>query len=236
MRKTAIEWTDATWNPSTGCTKISQGCRNCYSERLSLRLKKMGLRKYRKGFKFTIHPDALEIPLKWRKPRKIFVNSMSDLFHEKMSGDFLVKIFDIMKNADWHNYQILTKRPERMLNYVMNLERTIPDHIWMGVTVENADCKSRIDVLRKIPVKIRFISFEPLLDAIGKLDLKNISWVIVGGESGPKYRNMKTEWIREIRDQAKDQNVMFFFKQWGGLRAKSGGRLLDGKYWNEHPS
>lgn len=233
--KSAIEWTDASWNPSTGCSKVSPGCRNCYAERLSARLKMMGNPKYTKGFKFTLHEDALDVPLKWKEPRKIFVNSMSDMFHERMPDDFVEKCFEIMKKADWHVYQILTKRPERMLEFAGKYGK-IPDHIWLGTSVELDLYKSRIETLRKVPCKIRFVSFEPLLGDLGKLDLRGISWAIVGGESGPKHRPIEAKWVREIRKQCKEQRVAFFFKQWGGIRPKSGGRILDGKEWNEYPT
>lgn len=232
--KSAIQWTDATWNPSTGCSKVSPGCKNCYAERLSHRLKMMGNPKYTKGFRFTLHEDALDIPLKWNRPRKIFVNSMSDLFHESMPDDFLEKCFEVMTKADWHEYQVLTKRPDRMLEFTKKYGR-IPDHIWLGTSVELDLYKHRIDLLRNVPAKVKFVSFEPLLGPLGELNLAGISWAIVGGESGPGFRRIDAEWIREIRKQCKKQNVAFFFKQWGGIRPKSGGRILDGKEWNEYP-
>jgi protein gp37 len=234
--KTAIEWTNATWNPATGCTKVSPGCKNCYAERLALSLRDRGMAKYRNGFKFTIHEKDLELPLRWRKPRMIFVNSMSDLFHEEMPEDFLRGCFAVMERAEWHSYQILTKRPHRMLEFSRRYGR-IPDHIWMGTSVESRPFVSRIDVLRKVPAKIRFISFEPLIDSMRPpLDLSGIEWAIVGGESGSNYRPLKTEWIREIRDECLSQGVAFFFKQVGGVRAKSGGRLLDGRTWDQYPT
>jgi len=232
--KSAIQWTDATWNPSTGCSKISAGCRNCYAERLSTRLKRMGNPKYQSGFKFLIHENSLNIPLKWNKPRKIFVNSMSDLFHESMPEEFLVKCFEIMSMADWHIYQILTKRPNRMLSFTKNYGK-IPDHIWLGTSVELRGNKDRIDLLRKVKSKIRFVSFEPLLGPIGTINLKGISWVIVGGESGPNHRSIEAEWVRDLKRQCRKQKVAFFFKQWGGVTPKSNGRALDGKEWNEFP-
>lgn len=233
--KSAIQWTDATWNPSTGCSKVSPGCRNCYAERLSSRLKRMGNPKYRSGFRFTLHPDALDVPLKWKKPRKIFVNSMSDLFHESMPDEYLVKCFEIMEKADWHIYQVLTKRPERMLAFTKKYGK-VSDHIWLGTSVELDLYKKRIDILRKVPSRIRFVSFEPLLGPIGEVNLKGISWAIVGGESGPYFRDVKMGWIKEIQEQCAQQNVAFFFKQWGGKTPKARGRLLDGKEWNEYPS
>lgn len=232
--KSAIEWTDASWNPSTGCSKVSPGCKNCYAERLSGRLKAMGNPKYKTGFQFTLHKDALDLPLKWKQSRKIFVNSMSDLFHEEMPDDFLMECFDVMRKADWHIYQILTKRPERMLSFTKKLRR-IPNHIWLGTSVEMDIYKTRIDVLRKVPCKIKFVSFEPLLGPVGKVNLKGISWAIVGGESGPNFRRVEEKWVKEIRGQCNIQDVAFFFKQWGGARPKSGGRLLDGREWNEYP-
>lgn len=233
--KSAIEWTNATWNPSTGCSKVSPGCKNCYAESFALRLKRMGNPKYKKGFQFVLHEDALDIPLKWKTPKKIFVNSMSDLFHESMPDDFLERCFDIMINADWHIYQILTKRPERMLAFTKRYNK-IPDHIWLGTSVELALYKPRIDMLRKVHCEVRFVSFEPLLGPMGKLDLKGIAWAIVGGESGNNHRPVKIEWIREIRDQCIKQHVAFFFKQWGGITSKSGGRMLDGREWSEYPT
>lgn len=232
--KSAIEWTDASWNPSTGCSKVSPGCRNCYAERLSARLQAMGNPKYTRGFKFTLHDDALDIPLKWKAPRKIFVNSMSDLFHEQMPESFLQKCFEVMIQANWHIYQVLTKRPDRMLDFSRRFGR-IPEHIWLGTSVESALYNPRIDILREINCRIKFVSFEPLLGPVGKVNLEGISWAIVGGESGPNFRPIEPEWVREIHRQCKKHKVAFFFKQWGGPRPKSGGRKLDGKEWNEYP-
>lgn len=233
--KSPIEWTDASWNPSTGCSKVSPGCRNCYAERLSTRLKVMGNPKYTRGFKFTLHEDALDLPLRWKSPRKIFVNSMSDLFHELMPEKFLEECFKIMTQADWHIYQILTKRPDRMLAFTKKIGG-IPDHIWLGTSVESELYNTRIDILRTVPCKVRFVSFEPLLGSVGRVNLEGISWAIVGGESGPNHRVIKPEWVREIRHQCKQQKVAFFFKQWGGKTPKSGGRELDGKEYNEYPA
>ena len=230
----AIQWTDATWNPGTGCSKVSPGCRNCYAERLSARLHRMGNPKYKQGFKFLTHEAALSIPVQWSKPRKIFVDSMSDLFHESMPEDFLIRCFEIMSKADWHIYQILTKRPERMLSFIRKYGK-ISNHIWLGTSVELSVHKNRIDLLRKVQSQTRFVSFEPLLGPIGELNLAGISWVIVGGESGPHHRPIKAEWIREIKRQCITKKVAFFFKQWGGLTPKSNGRDLDGKEWNEFP-
>ena len=228
-----IEWTESTWNPVTGCTKISAGCKNCYAERMALRLKAAGSPNYANGFKVTLHPHALEIPLRWKQPRTIFVNSMSDLFHKDVPFDFISKIFDIMRRAPHHRFQILTKRSNRLLKLSSKL--TWPENVWMGVTVENADCTFRIDDLRKTGAAIKFISFEPLLDPIPNIDLKGIDWVIVGGESGPKARPMKPEWATNIRDQCLSANVPFFFKQWGGVNKKKNGRLLDDRTWDDTP-
>lgn len=230
-----IEWTDASWNPTTGCSKVSPGCKNCYAERLAGRLKLMGNPKYQNGFNFTLQPSALELPLKWKERRKIFVNSMSDLFHEKMPDDYLEQCFEVMEKAYWHTYQILTKRPERMLRFTKKYGK-IPDHIWLGTSVEMRLYKYRIDILKQVDVKFRFISFEPLLGSIGRVDLTGISWAIVGGESGPNHRLIKPEWVRELRDQCLEDGVAFFFKQWGGARPKSNGRRLDGKYWDQYPT
>jgi len=230
----AIQWTDATWNPATGCSKVSPGCKNCYAERLSERLRKMGNPKYRRGFKFTTHSDALELPLMWKSPRKIFVNSMSDLFHESMPVSYLNQCFDVMRKADWHVYQILTKRPERMAAFFRDHD-SIPDHVWLGTSVELAMYKTRIDTLRKIHARVRFLSLEPLLGDLGPLNLRGIAWAIVGGESGPGHRPIKPDWVRDIRRQCQDQGVAFFFKQWGGATPKAGGRTLDGQEWNEYP-
>jgi len=233
--KSAIEWTDASWNPTTGCSKVSPGCQNCYAERLAHRLKLMGNPKYQNGFDFTLQPGALDLPLRWSEPRKIFVNSMSDLFHEQMTDEYLDQCFDVMEKADWHIYQILTKRPERLLRYSKRYGK-FPSHIWVGTSVEMALYRPRIDLLRQVDATIRFISFEPLVGRVGKVDFRGISWAIVGGESGPNHRPVKGEWIRELRDQCITRDVAFFFKQWGGHTPKSGGRTLDGRVWNEYPA
>jgi len=195
----------------------------------------MGNPKYKNGFRFTIHPDALNLPLSWKSPRKIFVNSMSDLFHEAMPEKFLWNCFNVMEEADWHVYQILTKRPDRMLSFARKYGH-ISDHIWLGTSVEMGMFKPRIETLKQVDCKIRFISFEPLIGPIGEVDLSGISWAIAGGESGPNHRPVLKEWVREIRDQCKEQRVSFFFKQCGGITPKSGGRILDGRKWNEYPS
>ena len=237
--KSPIEWTEATWNPTTGCTKISSGCKNCYAEKLSYRLKRMGVEKYKNNFKFTIHNNAFDIPLYWKKPRKIFVNSMSDLFHEETDLKFVEKCFDTMSIACQHQYQILTKRPKIMKKFVdiykKLSKKEIGDHIWLGVSVENKSTKKRLDILRQVNCKIRFASFEPLLGSVGKLNLDNIHWVIIGGESGAHYRDVKKEWIEEIIEQAQQQNVKIFFKQWGGKTPKSRGRIINGKTYDEFP-
>jgi protein gp37 len=228
-----IEWTESTWNPVTGCTKISVGCKNCYAERMALRLKAAGSPNYANGFKVTLHPHALEIPLRWKQPRTIFVNSMSDLFHKDVPFEFISKIFDVMCRSSHHRFQILTKRSRRLLQ--LNTKLTWPENVWMGVTVENADCIFRIDDLRQAKAAIKFISFEPLLSQISNINLEYIDWVIVGGESGPNARPMKPEWVIDIRDQCTDADVPFFFKQWGGINKKKSGRILDGCTWDQMP-
>ena len=241
MNKTKIEWTEETWNPTTGCTKVSAGCKNCYAEVMAKRLQAMGVPGYENGFEFSVMPERLEQPLRKRKPTKYFVNSMSDLFHEEMPESFLDAIFEIIERTPWHIYQILTKRENRMTEYFTHKE--IPNNVWLGVTVE--DKKSglpRIDKLRIQKTTIKFLSIEPLLEDLGKINLEGIHWVIVGGESGPKARPMKPEWVVNIKHQCEKQNTAFFFKQWGtwgsdGIRRnkKSNGRKLLGKEWNEYP-
>ena len=228
-----IEWTESTWNPVTGCTKISLGCRNCYAERLAKRLKAMGQPNYRNGFKPTLHPHALDIPLHWRKPRSIFVNSMSDLFHKDVPFDFIEQIFDVMSRASHHRFQVLTKRSERLLELSPNL--TWPDNVWMGVTVEAADYLSRLDDLRQTDAIIKFVSLEPLLGPIPQINLEAVDWVIAGGESGPGARPMHPDWPTDIRDQCLAANTPFFFKQWGGTNRKKTGRILDGRIWGDMP-
>ena len=229
----SIEWTESTWNPVTGCTKISLGCKNCYAERMAKRLCAMGQPNYKNGFKVQTHEHVLELPLRWKKPQTIFVNSMSDLFHEKISKTFIKKVFDVMRRSPWHTFQVLTKRAERLAE--LNNELPWEKNIWMGVSVENADYKKRIDCLRKTNATVKFISFEPLIDEVGKLNLKGIDWTIVGGESGPEARYMSPEWVEAIRNQCLAQDVPFFFKQWGGINKKKNGRLLDGRTWDEMP-
>ena len=227
----AIEWTESTWNPITGCTKISVGCQNCYAERMAKRLQAMGQRNYRNGFQLTLHESMLDLPLRWKKPQIIFVNSMSDLFHEAVPEEFIHRVFNTMKKANWHQYQILTKRSARL----RQLSAQLPweKHIWMGVTVENSDYIYRIDDLRQTHAEIKFLSLEPLLGPIPELNLEGIDWVIVGGESGPGARPMKPEWVIGIKNQCQKYGVPFFFKQWGGTNRKKNGRRLEGKYWIE---
>ena len=232
--KSAIEWTDATWNPVTGCTKISPGCKNCYAERLAIRLKEMGNPRYRNGFRVTLHPDQIELPLRWGKPKMIFVNSMSDLFHEAVPDEYIKKVFATMMKADWHIFQILTKRAERLAELAPQLPW--PSHVWQGVSVESQSYTKRVSALQRVPANVRFLSVEPLLGPIGKLPLEGVHWVIVGGESGPRHRMIKPEWVREIRKQCLTAEVPFFFKQWGGRTAKSGGRMLDGQIWDQMPA
>ncbi len=232
--KSAIEWTEATWNPTTGCTKISLGCKNCYAERLALRLQAMGNPKYANGFRLTLHEDALDIPLRWKKPRLIFVNSMSDLFHEDIPPDFIRRVFETMQKAHWHIFQVLTKRAERLAELAPQLPW--PPNVWMGVTVEEQRYTYRIDLLRTVPAAVRFLSLEPLLGPLPNLNLKGIHWVIVGGESGPGARPMRPEWATDIRDQCLAADVPFFFKQWGGVHKKRAGRLLEGRTWEQMPA
>ena len=229
----SIEWTECTWNPVTGCTKVSPGCKNCYAERMAFRLKKMGQRNYRNGFNLTVHEHILSRPLSWKKPQTIFVNSMSDLFHKDVPENFILKTFDVMTEAEWHIFQVLTKRSERLLK--INALIDWPRNVWMGVSVENKDYTYRIDSLRQTGAAIKFLSLEPLLGPLQELNLKAIDWVIVGGESGPKARPMELQWVTEIRDQCLSANVPFFFKQWGGVNKKKSGRLLDGRTWDEVP-
>ncbi len=233
MATSKIEWTESTWNPVTGCTKISTGCKNCYAERMTKRLHAMGQKNYRNGFKLTCHPQSLDLPLRWKKPQIIFVNSMSDLFHEDVPLDFIQDVFTTMKQAKQHLFQVLTKRAERLIELSPVLDW--PENVWMGVTVESHDYKDRIDCLRKTGAGIKFLSLEPLLDDIGELDLFGIDWVIVGGESGPGARPMASDWVRCIRDQCLDQQIPFFFKQWGGIHKKKAGRILDGRTWEQMP-
>jgi len=232
--KSKIEWTENTWNPITGCTKISDGCKNCYACTMAKRLKLMGNKKYANGFNLTLHETCLEEPLRWKKPALIFVNSMSDLFHEDVPLEFIQKVFQVMNDASWHTFQVLTKRTERLVELAKYLNWT--ENIWQGVTVENRKYVGRINDLRKVPARIRFISFEPLIGEVGNLPLSDIDWVIVGGESGPRAREMKQEWVLSIKRQCEIQGVLFYFKQWGGIKKKKNGRLLLGRTWDEMPA
>lgn len=240
MKTSKIEWTEATWNPSTGCNKVTAGCKHCYAETMAKRLKAMGAPGYENGFEFTLMPERLDMPMRIKKPTKFFVNSMSDLFHEEMPFDYLDRVFDVMRATPQHTYQILTKREKILEEYCKT--RDIPDNVWLGVTVEFKKAKHRIDILRNIEARIRFLSVEPLLEDLGELDLTNIHWVIVGGESGPKARPMKPEWALRVMRQCQEQDAAFFFKQWGtwggdGVRRskKANGRVLAGQEWNEEP-
>lgn len=228
-----IEWTDATWNPVTGCTKISPACKFCYAERLAHRLQAMGQQNYRNGFQVTLQPHMIEHPLRWRQPRRVFVNSMSDLFHDDVPASFILQVFDVMKRASWHQYQVLTKRSERLLD--LNRVLDWRPQIWMGVSIENEDYLFRVDHLRRTGAHIKFLSIEPLLGSLRKLNLRGIDWVIVGGESGPGARPMDPEWVREIRDRCLRARVPFFFKQWGGVFKVRNGRTLDSRLWDEMP-
>lgn len=228
-----IEWTECTWNPVTGCTKISPGCLNCYAERMARRLQAMGQGNYRNGFKLTLHPHMLEVPLHWRRPRMIFVNSMSDLFHEDVPLDFILKVFDVMQRTPQHHFQILTKRSERLAQLSPRLPW--PKNVWMGVTVEHDDYTFRIDHLRQTRAAVKFISFEPLLSPIHDVSLRDIDWVIVGGESGPGARPIQQEWVTALRDRCTVEAIPFFFKQWGGINKKAAGRILDNRTWDEKP-
>jgi protein gp37 len=233
VARSAIEWTQSTWNPVTGCTKLSLGCTNCYAERMARRLQAMGQRNYRNGFRPTCHPETLELPLQWRQPQRIFVNSMSDLFHEDVPLGFIQDVFAVMGQAGHHIFQILTKRAERLVELSPLLNWA--ENIWMGVTVEGAAYKGRIDALRSTRAFLKFLSIEPLLDDLGELDLTSVDWVIVGGESGPCARPMRAEWARNVRNQCTSRNIPFFFKQWGGVNKKKSGRILDGRTWDQAP-
>jgi protein gp37 len=234
---TAIEWTDATWNPVTGCTKISTGCDNCYAARFSERFRGVPGHPFETGFDLTLRPQRLLQPLAWKRSRMIFVNSMSDLFHKDIPRAHIAAVFDTMERADWHIYQVLTKRSSLLQKFINDRykDRTAPAHMWFGVSVENAQAVSRIVHLQKARASVRFLSIEPLLAPVGKLALDNIHWVIVGGESGPGARPMKPEWAIDIRNQCVSACVPFFFKQWGGRTPKTGGRKLEGKVWNQFP-
>lgn len=234
---TEIEWTDATWNPVTGCSKITRGCDYCYAERFSERFRGVPGHPFENGFDLTLRPERLKQPLNWRQPRRIFVNSMSDLFHKEIPVSFIEAVFETMELAHWHTFQVLTKRSPLMARFLRNRygNGTAPSHIWLGVSVEDAKNTVRLKHLRAAPASTKFVSFEPLLGPVGKIDLRGIDWAIVGGESGPHARPMAEEWALEIRDQCQAAKVAFFFKQWGGVRPKSGGRILRGREWNQYP-
>lgn len=233
MARSSIEWTESTWNPVTGCDKVSSGCKFCYAETMAKRLQGMGVANYKNGFRLAIHPHMLDRPLSWRQPQRIFVNSMSDLFHESVPVGFIHAVFDVMRRASWHQFQILTKRARRLEELSASLPW--PSNIWMGVSVENEEFTFRIDHLRRTRASVKFLSLEPLLGPLESLDLGGIHWVIVGGESGRRPRPMKTEWAVGIRDQCVAANVPFFFKQWGGFSKKKTGRRLLGRTWDQMP-
>ena len=233
MARSQIEWTEATWNPVTGCTKVSPGCKHCYAERMAKRLKAMGQRNYARGFEVTVQPHMLGLPLRWKRPQTIFVNSMSDLFHREVPADYVRRVFDVMSAAQWHRFQVLTKRAERL----EELSPVLPwdSNIWMGVSVERHDYAYRIDHLRRTGAHIKFLSLEPPLGPLHDLELDGIDWVIVGGESGPKARPMDPAWVTDLRDQCVGAGVPVFFKQWGGINKKKAGRSLEGRTWDELP-
>ncbi len=234
---TEIEWTDATWNPVTGCTKITRGCDFCYAERFSERFRGVPGHPFESGFDLKLRPERLKQPLSWRQPRRVFVNSMSDLFHKEIPRDFIDAVFETMEAANWHTFQVLTKRSSLMARYLRARYGggKAPSHIWLGVSVEDSKNAVRLNHLRSAAASTKFVSFEPLLGPVGKIDLRGVDWAIVGGESGPHARPMLEEWAIEIRDQCRSTKVAFFFKQWGGVRPKSGGRLLQGREWNQYP-
>lgn len=232
-QSSSIEWTEATWNPVTGCTQVSPGCAHCYAKTFAERWRGIPGHVYEQGFDLRLWPERLEVPLKWRKPKTIFVNSMSDLFHEEIPAEFIADVFETMQSAHWHTFQILTKRPERLAELAPTLPW--PDNVWMGVTIENRRFVHRADHLRTVPAAVRFISAEPLLGPLEGLDLTDIHWLIAGGESGPKHRRVDVEWLRRLRDQCDEADVAFFFKQWGGFRPKTGGRELDGRTHDAYP-
>ena len=233
MAQSRIEWTQATWNPVTGCDKISPGCKHCYAERMSRRLQAMGNRNYAHGFQVTLHEHMLERPLSWHKPQLVFVNSMSDLFHEAVPLTFIQRVFDVMERAHWHKFQVLTKRAERLAELAPRL--VWPSNVWMGVSIESQKYQYRIDYLARTDAGIKFLSLEPLLGPLPGLNLQDIDWVIVGGESGPGARPIASDWVTEIRDQCLRAQTPFFFKQWGGYNKKKTGRLLEGRTWDQLP-
>lgn len=231
--KTTIEWTECSWNPITGCTKLSEGCKNCYAARLAKRLKAMGNVRYENGFDVTVHNDLIALPLKWKKSRMVFVNSMSDLFHEEVSDDDILRIFKTMNDAPQHQFQILTKRSQRLLELSPRIRWT--NNIWMGVSIENQDVAFRLDHLKQTGAYIKFISAEPLISSLANIDLNGVDWLIVGGESGPGCRQMQEAWVIELRDLARASKTAFFFKQWGGYNKKKNGSKLCGKQYKEYP-
>lgn len=233
MAQSNIEWTEVTWNPATGCTKVSEGCKNCYAERMAFRLHAMGTEKYKNAFRLSLHPELLDEPKNWKTARTIFVNSMSDLFHEQIPLDFIKRVFQTMNECPQHTFQVLTKRPEKLFQYDEQFNWT--KNIWMGVTVESKLHVNRIDALRHSSANTKFLSIEPLLTELPQLNLSGIDWVIVGGESGPGARPMKLEWVVSIKEMCQQQGVAFFFKQWGGKNKKKAGRVLEGKVWDEMP-
>ncbi len=235
--KTAIEWSEATWNPVTGCTKITSGCDNCYAERFTERFRGVPGHPFQNGFDLELKPARLDQPVRWTRPRMIFVNSLSDLFHKGVPDSYVDQVFDVMESADRHVYQILTKRSSRMRDYLISRYggRTAPAHMWFGVSMEDASSATRLRHLKEAPAAVRFVSAEPLIGPLGTLDLAGISWMIVGGESGPGHRPIEADWVREIRDACLAQDVAFFFKQWGGFRPKSLGKEIDGREWCEMP-
>jgi protein gp37 len=236
--KSSIEWTNSTWNPVTGCTKVGPGCDHCYAERFAERFRGVAGHPFEPGFDLTLRPARLDIPVQWKRPRMIFVNSMSDLFHKNIPFSYIDQVFETMETAHWHTFQVLTKRSGLMKKYVNSRypDKPVPPHVWLGVSIEDNKRMSRLRHLQDTNASIRFLSLEPLLGPLGRLNLDGIHWAIVGGESGPAARPIKSEWIREIRDQCLPRDVAFFFKQWGGLRPKSGGRVLDGVHWDEMPT
>lgn len=244
--QSSIEWTDSTWNPVTGCTEVSPGCDNCYARTFSERWRGIPGHHYEQGFDLRLWSERLEHPLKWKKPRRIFVNSMSDLFHRDVPDDFILRVFEVMTIADWHTYQVLTKRPARLSRLVPQLTHLFssrtssaqvwPGNVWIGVSVENMAYSWRVDYLRKVPAAIRFVSAEPLLGSLEHLDVHGIQWVIAGGESGVNARECNPSWVRELRDLCELSQTAFFFKQWGGRTPKFGGRMLDGRTWDEYPT
>ena len=231
--KSAIEWTDSTWNPVTGCTEVSPGCDHCYARVFAERFRGVEGHPYEQGFDLRLWHERIDLPLRWKSPRRIFVNSMSDLFHKDVPDEFILQVFDVMRRADNHVFQVLTKRSARLVRLAPRLPW--PDHVWMGVSVESVAYHWRVDHLRRVPAAIRFVSAEPLLGSLGDIDLSNIHWLIVGGESGHGHRPCDPTWVRELRDRCQEERVAFFFKQWGGWSSKARGRQLDGRVWDEYP-